>query len=254
MPKEREVKVSPWGVASYPHLSVPSTKFDKEGKYEVDLVLDPADPEVVAFIEAIETFRDAERPGGNVPIHEQVDRKTKVATGMLTVKFRSNYRPAIFDAKKNPIPPEINVGQGSVIRVAYVFNDYEPKKDLPKGGINLYLQRVQVKQLVESHGMDGDCFEEADGYEVEDSQKPTAFDGGGTNTGGTQPAGKTEAAKGVPSHALDAVLKEQGIYEKVVEHQVPTAELEKMWADCKQKPIMFKLRVNTWINQKVKGG
>lgn len=54
----RVKKTSPRGIASYPWLNTPDTKFGTPGTYKVDLVLDPgSDPEVDAFLDFYEKFK-----------------------------------------------------------------------------------------------------------------------------------------------------------------------------------------------------
>lgn len=251
--EENKPKRSPKGVAQWPHLSKPSTNFNKDGTYEVDLILDPADPEVQNFVASLEELRDAKCPGGQFPVKEQFGKDKKTPTGMLQVKFRSSFRPALFDSRRNPLSPDIQIGSGSVIRVAYTENVYGPVKGSPQGGLNLYLVGVQVLELVEYVGKDAESlgFEEEEGYEVEPGQTAAAFEGENEKAPGPAAAPTRAPAAPAPTASpVEAVLKKIGLHQKVVDAGVPLVELERLWDACKKSEVMFKIRVNTLLNQK----
>lgn len=253
--EENKPKRSPKGVAQWPHLSKPSTNFNKDGTYEVDLILDPADPEVQNFVASLEELRDAKCPGGQFPVKEQLGKDKKTPTGMLQVKFRSSFRPALFDSRRNPLSPEVQIGSGSVIRVAYTENVYEAVRGAPNGGVNCYLQGVQVLELVEYVGKDAESlgFEEEEGYEVEPGQTAATFEGGNEKAPGPATAPKQTTAPRVAAPAaspVEDVLKKIGLHQKVVDAGVPMVDIERLWDACKKSEVMFKIRVNTLLNQK----
>ena len=49
-----EMKTSPKGLAHFPHLNTPDTRFDVDGVYQVRLRMDSDDPEVAEYIEWID--------------------------------------------------------------------------------------------------------------------------------------------------------------------------------------------------------
>lgn len=100
---------------------------------------------------------------GNVTGHEYVVQATS----------GEKYQPAIFDAKLNKVP--VVIGGGSKIKLDVSVNYYEGFG----GGINLYLNGVQVLELVEG-GKGKSAFTEDEGFEYEGSEETTAF----TATGG----------------------------------------------------------------------
>lgn len=148
MAKASEVFVSPRGIARFPYLTSPDTKFDPEGKYRVDLELDASEREAKEFLMSLdkdvaEFSKDARRPF-----------KRDDDSGMYIVRFGSKFKPNVFDATRNRIPDEVNVGSGSVVKVAFEKHFYPGFG----GGMNLYLKAVQVIELVEYGGPGAEAF------------------------------------------------------------------------------------------------
>ena len=79
---------------------------------------------------------------------------------MVLVLFRSSYPPKLFDIYGQKIEENIIIGMGSEIQVAFVSNFYNVAG---KKGMNLYLQSVQVRELVEYKGMEAKDY----GFNVE---------------------------------------------------------------------------------------
>ena len=141
--------VTPVGVAVYPRLNKPDTKFDAEGVYKVTVRLDPNEPAVATFMEKVEAFADENGlKGKNNGIKDEAD-DNGVPTGMLLVNFKvkaswpdgTSRKPAIVNATKNELTA--NVGGGSVIRVSGEMSTY----DGFGGGISLSPKAVQVIEL-----------------------------------------------------------------------------------------------------------
>jgi hypothetical protein len=144
--------VSPKGVAVYPRLNKPDTKFDAEGVYKVSLRLDPNDAEVASYLATIESF-GAENDKKKMPFKHEADDKG-VPTGMVLVNYKvaakwpdkdgqigDSRKPAVVDAGKNELTA--NVGGGSVIRISGQMSTY----DGFGGGISLSPLAVQVLEL-----------------------------------------------------------------------------------------------------------
>jgi hypothetical protein len=141
--------VTPKGVAVYPRLNKPDTKFDAEGVYKVDLRLDPCDPGVDEFVAKVEAFAAENNLTGkkNGIKHEAADNGEP--TGMLLVHFKvkatwpdgTSRKPAVVDAGKTELTA--NVGGGSIIRISGEMSTYEGFG----GGISLSPKAVQVLEL-----------------------------------------------------------------------------------------------------------
>jgi len=166
---------TPQGIAQYPWLSKPDTKFSEEGDYKVNLIL----PKV----EAIPLLKQI-----NEVFAENVDKETKKAkgkdikkasppyfeelddagqpTGNVILKFKSKaaYKPAIFDAKGIPMI-DSNIWGGSELKINGSIAPYYTS--LIGAGVALRLRAVQVIQYVEggSGSADRFGFEAVAGYE-----------------------------------------------------------------------------------------
>ena len=168
MPKEKEpIFVSPLGSALYAHLDKPDTKFDDVGKFKISLKLDPADEGVREFLRELTDHTNAEHDGGHVPFTHDKDGDGD-KTGLFIVTFKSKYPPKVFDAFGNPLPEGIKVGNGSTVRVAYREHHY----DAFSGGMALWLQAVQVHELVEYTGTDAAGY----GFDVEGPEEEAPAD------------------------------------------------------------------------------
>ena len=158
--------LSPDGEAVFPHLNSPDKKFDSEGKYSVTLRLDPEVPANASYLKTIEDWGKSQLgEGAALPIRDDVDTE-KNQTGMKLVKYTSAYQPKLFDKDNKPLDPtKTIIGQGSIIQVSAIPNVY---KMGGKKGINLYLQAVKVRELVEPIGPGAEAF----GFEVETQIEP----------------------------------------------------------------------------------
>jgi hypothetical protein len=166
---------TPKGIAQYPWLSKPDTKFSEEGEYKVSLII--SNEEAIPILKQInEVFAEnvaaeVKKNGGKdikkapPPYMEQLDDAGN-STGKVILKFKSKaaYKPAIFDAKGIPMI-DSNVWGGSEIKInGSIAPYYTP---LIGAGVALRLRAVQVIQYVDaSTGAASKFgFEEEIGYE-----------------------------------------------------------------------------------------
>ena len=205
--KKRPEVVSPRGIAVYPYLNEPNTKFDADGVYKVGVRVDRNDPEAANFIAVLEHCREENHKAqtaehkkkiklADLPITEETDDDGN-ETGMVVINFKmkakkksqggsmTDQRPAIFDAAGQPI--SANVWGGSEIKAAAFVNSwYVPATG---AGISLNLRAVQVFKLVEPGGGDADHFgfQQEEGYEApqptEEDAQTTQADGGQSDAG-----------------------------------------------------------------------
>lgn len=178
------------------HLHTPNTRFDPDGTYEVDMILDPSENDdhqtlidkIEGMVESltsemVENTKDARRKAKIKkyqtvsPIKEELDEDGE-ETGRFVLKAKQKavlkregkkpmkFSVAVVDAKRNPLGEQI--GNGSVGRVNMQIAPYamDTSKTL---GITLRLQAVQVIDLVEYSGgpQVDDMFEEEEGFESE---------------------------------------------------------------------------------------
>jgi hypothetical protein len=90
-------------------------------------------------------------------------KDTKSATGTRI------QRPAVFDAGLQPVPETTRIGGGTTAKIAYTLSPYFVDAT-KKAGVTLYLEAVQIIQLVEFGQRDASSFGfgEEDGFRAED--------------------------------------------------------------------------------------
>jgi hypothetical protein len=167
----KEVFQTPKAIAMYPFVTKPNTKFDAEGQYKITLVLDLKNNEehrqflrtCKGYVE--ETANLLKKKIEKMPWRKHLRREDKSDTGMYEVTFKSGYAPRVFDAAGNKINGDLNVGNGSVVKVAYAWAPYEGFG----GGVVLYFQALQILELVEYAGGEASDygFTPTDGFNVE---------------------------------------------------------------------------------------
>lgn len=166
---------TPKGIAQYPWLSKPDTKFSEEGDYKVNLVLSKQDAlpilkqinEVYAenYEKEVKKANGKEVKKATPPYAEQFNDAGQ-PTGNVILRFKSKaaYKPAIFDAKGIPMI-ESNIWGGSELKINGSVAPYFTS--LIGAGVALRLRAVQVIQYVEggSGSADRFGFGEEVGYE-----------------------------------------------------------------------------------------
>lgn len=180
---------SPAGIAVYPKIEKPDTKFDENGVYSIDLDLNEDDAKALA--EKLTKVADSSYAAeckdkgkkqlkrADMPWKQTEDGKTRFKF-KLKAKGGSGdkqweQKPALFDAKGNPVS-DLNVGSGSIVKVAF---DAVPYFTAMVGhGITLRLRAVQVlelKQYLGGDNFDAFGFKATDGF-VKAVEATTSFD------------------------------------------------------------------------------
>lgn len=172
MSEKKERLVTPVGEAKWCHIHTPKAPFEGKGtpKYQVDVIFKQDDPEWSKWAKAVmEKLRAlpelTDKKTGNkiskqTPIKRELDENDQ-PTGRWYVTFKTNdkFKPGVFDSYGKVIPETVLIGNGSLVRVNYCENVY----DAFGGGINFYLNAVQVVALVEYSNKDASAF----GFPVE---------------------------------------------------------------------------------------
>ena len=185
--KERPTRMStPIGEAKWAHIHTPRAPFEgKNGhKYMIDVVFDVKDEVWKKWAKDLQNKIRLLPEQVNKKTGESIARQQSIKkefdandqpTGRYYVTFKTSdkFKPAVFDRHGQLIPPEILVGNGSKVKVAYTENLYEAFG----GGINLYLNAVQVIELVEYQNKSAQAY----GFEVE--EQVSAFDIAGVSEG-----------------------------------------------------------------------
>ena len=191
--KKAERFVSPKGIASYPHLTKPDTKFNPDGEYKVSLIVAGDDAsKIVDFLteqhKAAVARAKKENAGKRVkeselPFIENDD------DGTVTFKFKMKakvapkkgdpfeQKPALFDAKGKPLTGDPKVGGGSVIKVSYEVVPYYTA--IAGAGVSLRMKAVQIIELKEYSGggtAESYGFGEEEGFEAGEDDNDNAND------------------------------------------------------------------------------
>lgn len=215
MAKPKRIRiVTPQGVAKFPYLTTPDTQFNSDGEYKVNIILDPADPDVQPFLDRLDELateavekaktdliagaktpklgeRAAEAVIPQEPYREDLDSEGE-PTGKIEVRFKTRARGTrkdgsvwtrtvnLFDAKGKPLGEGVAVYGGAVIKVNFTPNPYYVA-GTKAAGISLQLNAVQVLEL--SSGADASFygFSSEEGFDSEDdaaSSEGSNDDGG----------------------------------------------------------------------------
>ena len=159
--------VTPVGIAQYPWLSSPDTKFSEVGDYKTNLILSKKDAQDV--IKMIDTAREesvkigAEKSNGkkvkqaDPPYYDEVDDDGK-PTGNVILKFKCKAKvttksgesfenkPTLFDAKGKPML-NVNVWGGSELKVSAELIPYFTS--MVGAGVSMRLRAAQIIKLIE---------------------------------------------------------------------------------------------------------
>lgn len=176
---------TPVGEAKWAHVHKPKDGYkDPETgaqgppKYQIDIYFDPEkDPDWKAWLKGVmgqfaalpqQKDKDGDPIKKKKPLNRELDENDK-PTGRLYATFKTgaDFRPGVFDKFKRVIPETVLIGNGSKVRVNYSPNVFEGFG----GGINFYLNAIQVMDLVEYQTKN------ADTYGFDGEEPPTEIDG-----------------------------------------------------------------------------
>ena len=170
-------KVSVAGEAVYPHLMKPDVRFNEYGEFKVTLKIGKQDASAMVKLidQACEdSLASAEKEAKGKKI-KSAPKPYKLEGDNVFFKFKMrasgknkktnemfSQRPALFDAKKNPIPASQSIWGGSLMKVAYQLIPYHTP--MLGAGVSARLKAVQILKLVE--GQSQNIFKEEDGFET----------------------------------------------------------------------------------------
>ena len=144
---DKIVLQTPIARTRYSHLSKPDTKFNSDGEYKTELVLEKNTEETKAFVKSVEeaarAYYGADAAKAMLPL------KTDAETGELIFKAKSSFKPKFVDSdgvllREANIP---NIFSGSEIRM---FVTLKPTAAQGKIYVSSYIQAVQLINVVES--------------------------------------------------------------------------------------------------------
>ena len=156
------IRMTPIGKAKFVYISEPDTQFDSNGIYHcsVEFSKEEAKPEIKAIHEEIakvivEKFRKLKKDlpyrGGDT---KRAPLPYKEENGKIVIKFKSKFKPTIFDKDQNELASDIAVWKDSTMRIKYKLNGYDQTIGV---GCSLYLLSVQVVDLVKGSSQNGEC-------------------------------------------------------------------------------------------------
>jgi hypothetical protein len=169
---------TPRGVAIWPRLNTPDTKFNKAGKYEAKIAIDANDAGLIAlqaqveqlidakFDEVVKELTDAGKGGlakkvvKVSPFKPEEDAESGDETGRITLKASMtasgisaktskpwSRKPAIFNGKGQLIKSPPAIGGGSILKLNVELFPYYAATDKTVG-CSFRLEAAQVIQLV----------------------------------------------------------------------------------------------------------
>jgi hypothetical protein len=215
--------ILPKGIAIYPKLIKPDTKFDPAGKFEVKLQFDAETiaPVLEKLVELRDRFAEDKKAAFLAAKKPQLAKSLKLRdvgtpdydkegdeNGMILLKPSSKASGVradgsrwertipLFDAKGKKIEGKPAIYGGSELKVAVIAEAYH-KADGNEIGVSLRIDAVQVIKLVSAGGKDADSFGfgEEEGYEGSEE----SAGGFGDESGGDAPA----SAGGDPDGNVD---------------------------------------------------
>lgn len=198
---------SPKGVAIYPKLNAPDTKFDAAGKFTTKLQLDGNDAEVQGFVAKLEGIRDAyfeqvvadlikdkkaalaKELGKDAVIKVERDQETGDETGNLifsasmkasgTRKDGSSWtqKPDLFDGKGNKLTNPPAIWGGSELRLSVEVEPFVNQTS-KKVALSVRLKAAKIIKL-RTGGGSGDAsdygFDDDEGEEIANVSNESPF-------------------------------------------------------------------------------
>ena len=187
-----KMMMTPKGSANWVKVFQPDTKYQPEGEYSMKLVVreDLAEDlcgQLDSLTDAIYAKSLKDNPRLKTKLtkrtpYEQVLDDEGNETGEIEFKFKTKARitakdgstytnkVAVFDAKAKPITEQLNIGNGSIMKVGFEPVPYM-MQSTKEASVSLRLKSTQLIDLVEFGA--ASPFGEEEGYTFEESSKPS---------------------------------------------------------------------------------
>jgi len=170
---------TPRGRTSWLKLWTPDTKFNVDGEYGGKLIMDNSDAtELMEMLDAAHTLavdaavEETGKARNKIRVTDpyEVDQETGDVTIKLKLKAKVttkdgktfDQKPAVFDAKRQPIAKEIPLWNGSLVRISFQIIPYYTA--LAGAGLSLRLRNAQVIEALAGGGDSASMFDDEDGY------------------------------------------------------------------------------------------
>jgi len=176
------------GSALWAKVHEPDTKFDPDGTYSISvLVPETKAQEMCEYLDDIVDKAYAEEIKSNPKKkntlstrkgydhnYDQDGNQTDLIEFKVKLKAKVtrhdgtsfSQKPVVVDAKRQPLNPDIAIGNGSDVKVAFEPRPYV-MNSTKQVGVSLRLKGVQVINLVEYGNSVSTMFDEEDGYVAE---------------------------------------------------------------------------------------
>lgn len=168
--------------AKYVHLTVPQTKYKKDGEFSLNLLFRPDDPQLAQLRAQVEAGHEAaliEARKENPELEDKTnifkadtekdDEGNKIPTGLISVKFAHlaqgkkkdgtiwKFRPAVFDSAGVPVPASTEIYDGSQLFVSFgMKHTLMPTgafyTSLPLQGVQIHTLRDSFQKAASSYG------------------------------------------------------------------------------------------------------
>lgn len=161
MSEKKQKLITPVGFAKWAWLNKPKQFKDERGnnkgepKYQIEVYFDPANPEWKAWAGVLQSLINGlpiQKNSEGEPVQKQKLFKKELdandlPTGRYYVTFKTNekFKPSVFDKFGQEISDSVMIGNESSVRINYSTGVYSAFG----GGVNLYLNAVQVINLIE---------------------------------------------------------------------------------------------------------
>lgn len=166
--------VTPRGVAKWPHLQVPDTKFKESGEYRLDFVI-PEDEaeELLAQIDELNEKFYAKAKEGLKPVeakrlvkatpYKREEDDEGQETGNIIITFKRDavrttkegvqhtFKPEIYDAAGSLVTEDLKIGTGTVLKVSCIARPMGTNP-LKLAGVKLLFKAAQVIELTQWGG------------------------------------------------------------------------------------------------------
>lgn len=188
------------GSALWAKVQEPDTKFDPDGTYSISVLVPETEAqEMCEYLDDIvdkayaEEIKNSPKKQATLSTRKGYDYNYDQdgnQTGLIEFKVKLkakvtrqdgtsfSQKPVVVDAKRQPLNPDIAVGNGSDVKVAFEPRPYV-MNSTKQVGVSLRMKGVQVINLVEYGNSVSTMFDEEDGYVVESAPiASTPFDDG----------------------------------------------------------------------------
>lgn len=190
---DKRTYITPIGTAFFPHLRTPEEFEGNEIGYTCKIILSKEETDNLEnfLLKELEAAKQSEEFKGKKWSSEPSMGTGETKDGETYFKFKKkasyvskktrevvHTTVPIFDSKGKPLPKDIEIGNGSRVRVAYSILPFHMSK--VNNGLSLRLEAVQVIEL-RQYGANAENFgfKEEEGYSAPEQESSVFDDGAG---------------------------------------------------------------------------